>query len=91
MVSAHAGKLLDDQVLTDIAKKYNKSVAQVILRWDLQNEVVTIPKSIKEHRIIENADIFDFELSAEDVEKINALNKDERVGPDPDTMVNGFE
>lgn len=85
------GKLLDDQVLTDIAKKYNKSVAQVILRWDLQNEVVTIPKSIKEHRIIENADIFDFELSAEDVEKINALNKDERVGPDPDTMVNGFE
>ncbi|MCY7779378.1 aldo/keto reductase [Bacillus haynesii] len=85
------GKLLDDQVLTDIAKKYNKSVAQVILRWDLQSEVVTIPKSIKEHRIIENADIFDFELSAEDVEKINALNKDERVGPDPDTMVHGFE
>ncbi|MDE1455711.1 aldo/keto reductase, partial [Bacillus paralicheniformis] len=38
------GKLLDDQVLTDIAKKYNKSVAQVILRWDLQNEVITIPK-----------------------------------------------
>ncbi|TWK80206.1 aldo/keto reductase [Bacillus paralicheniformis] len=85
------GKLLDDQVLTDIAKKYNKSVAQVILRWDLQNEVITIPKSIKEHRIIENADIFDFELTAEDIEKINALNKDERVGPDPDTMVHGFE
>jgi diketogulonate reductase-like aldo/keto reductase len=48
----------------------------------LQNEVITIPKSIKEHRIIENADIFDFELTAEDIEKINALNKDERVGPE---------
>lgn len=85
------GKLLDNEVLAEIAGKYNKSVAQIILRWDLQSEVVTIPKSIKEHRIIENADIFDFELSKEDMEKINALNKDERVGPDPETMTNGFE
>ncbi|MFN2744252.1 aldo/keto reductase [Bacillus sp. z60-18] len=85
------GKLLDHEGLKGIATKYNKSVAQVILRWDLQNEVVTIPKSVKEHRIIENADIFDFELAKEDVEKINALNQDERVGPDPDTMDRGFE
>ncbi|MDF4740853.1 aldo/keto reductase, partial [Vibrio parahaemolyticus] len=49
------GQLLDNPTLQDIAKKYNKSTAQIILRWDLQNEVVTIPKSIKEHRIIENA------------------------------------
>ncbi|RXK29766.1 glyoxal reductase [Bacillus velezensis] len=81
------GQLLDNEVLSQIAEKHNKSVAQVILRWDLQNEVVTIPKSIKEHRIIENADIFDFELSQEEMEKISALNKDERVGPNPDELL----
>ncbi|PHI46876.1 aldo/keto reductase [Bacillus halotolerans] len=81
------GQLLDNEVLTQIAEKYNKSVAQVILRWDLQHEVVTIPKSIKELRIIENADIFDFELSQEDMDKIDALNQDERVGPNPDELL----
>lgn len=78
------GQLLEEPVLQEIAQKYGKSTAQVILRWDLQNEVVTIPKSVKEHRIKENADIFDFELTAEDIEKINSLNQDKRVGPDPD-------
>ncbi|TYS22600.1 aldo/keto reductase [Bacillus subtilis] len=81
------GQLLDNEVLAQIAEKHNKSVAQVILRWDLQHEVVTIPKSIKEHRIIENADIFDFELSQEDMDKIDELNKDERVGPNPDELL----
>jgi diketogulonate reductase-like aldo/keto reductase len=80
------GTLLNNPVLEDIARKYNKSVAQVILRWDLQNGVVTIPKSTKEHRIIENATIFDFELSTEDIEKIDGLNEDSRVGSNPDTM-----
>ncbi|MCM3790013.1 aldo/keto reductase [Domibacillus indicus] len=84
------GQLLNELVLTDIAHKHNKSVAQVILRWDLQHEVVTIPKSIKEHRIIENADIFDFELTQEDMEKIDALNQDSRAGSHPDTMRVGF-
>jgi methylglyoxal/glyoxal reductase len=85
------GQLLNEPVLEDLAHKYNKSVAQVILRWDLQHGVVTIPKSIKEHRIIENADIFDFELSAEDMEKIDGLNQDSRAGSHPDTMRFGFE
>ncbi|WP_062046571.1 aldo/keto reductase [Bacillus sp. JCM 19034] len=85
------GQLLDDPTLKEIADNYQKSVAQVILRWDLQNEVVTIPKSVKESRIISNADIFDFELSAEDMELINQLNKDERVGPNPDEFMNGFK
>ncbi|WP_462409615.1 aldo/keto reductase [Neobacillus sp. Marseille-QA0830] len=85
------GQLLDDSVINEIAAKYGKSAAQVILRWDLQTKVITIPKSIKEHRIIENANIFDFELSDEDMKKIDALNKDERVGSDPDTMSAGFE
>lgn len=77
-------KLLDNPLLNDLAAKYNKTVSQVILRWDLQNGVVTIPKSTKEHRIVENADIFDFELSNEDMELINGLNQDLRIGPDPD-------
>ncbi|UNL85499.1 aldo/keto reductase [Priestia koreensis] len=80
------GELLDNEVLQEIAKKHNKSVAQVILRWDLQTEVVTIPKSVKEQRIIQNADIFDFELSQDDMSKIEALNEDRRVGPDPDNF-----
>ena len=80
------GQLLDNPTLQEIAKKYNKSTAQIILRWDLQNEVVTIPKSIKEHRIIENANIFDFELSADDMKAIQALNEDRRVGPNPDNF-----
>jgi len=80
------GQLLEHPALQEIATKYNKSTAQIILRWDLQNEVVTIPKSIKEHRIIENANIFDFNLSAEDMKAIQALNEDHRVGPDPDNF-----
>lgn len=80
------GRLLEHEVLTEIAARYNKSTAQVILRWDLQNEIVTIPKSVKEHRIIENADIFDFELSPSDIEKINSLNENKRFGADPETF-----
>ncbi|MEH7611276.1 aldo/keto reductase [Gottfriedia acidiceleris] len=84
------GQLLEEPVLTKIAHKYNKSVAQVILRWDLQHDVVTIPKSIKENRIIENANIFDFELTQGDMENIDALNQDSRAGSHPDTMRVGF-
>lgn len=80
------GELLTEPTIVEIAKKHEKSPAQIILRWDLQNGVVTIPKSIKEHRIIENADIFDFELSSEDMERLNSLNKDERIGADPDNF-----
>ncbi|WP_018931722.1 aldo/keto reductase [Gracilibacillus lacisalsi] len=78
------GKILDDPTLTDIAKRHGKSTAQVILRWDLQQEVVTIPKSVKQHRIQDNADVFDFELTEEEMKLIQDMNKDEHVGPDPD-------
>jgi methylglyoxal/glyoxal reductase len=84
------GELLSDPTIMELAEKHQKSAAQIILRWDLQNKVVTIPKSIKEQRIIENANVFDFELSLEDMAKIDALNKDERVGPDPDDFEAGF-
>lgn len=80
------GQLLDNETLVNIGKNHQKSAAQVILRWDLQNGVVTIPKSIKEHRIRENADIFDFELSPAEMEQIDQLNQDKRVGPDPDNF-----
>jgi methylglyoxal/glyoxal reductase len=80
------GQLLDNPVLQELANKYNKSVAQVILRWDLQNGVITIPKSTKEQRIIENANLFDFELTKEDMKQINNLNQNHRVGPDPDNI-----
>lgn len=80
------GELLSEPTIVEIAEKHGKSPAQVILRWDLQNGVVTIPKSIKEHRIVENADVFNFELSAEDMDRLNSLNKDDRVGPDPDNF-----
>ncbi|WP_423409518.1 aldo/keto reductase [Heyndrickxia sp. MSNUG] len=80
------GELLSEPTIVEIAESHGKSPAQVILRWDLQNGVVTIPKSIKEHRIVENADVFNFELSSEDMDRLNSLNKDERVGPDPDNF-----
>lgn len=73
-----SGRVLGDERLQKIADKYNKSVAQVILRWDLQREVITIPKSVHEARIIQNADVFDFELSDSDVAEINSYDNDER-------------
>ncbi|MGO4787106.1 aldo/keto reductase [Paenibacillus sp. 2KB_20] len=78
---------LDQPVLAQIAEKYGKTTAQVILRWDIQNGVIVIPKSIKEHRIRENAGIFDFELSAEDVAAIDGLNQNKRFGSNPDEVL----
>ncbi|EGL17738.1 MULTISPECIES: aldo/keto reductase [unclassified Paenibacillus] len=80
------GELLDNEVLKTVAGRHGKSVAQVILRWDLQNGVVTIPKSTKEHRIIENASVFDFELTPDEMSRISGLNENKRVGPDPDNF-----
>jgi len=77
---------LDLPVLKQLGEKYGKSPAQIVLRWDIQNEVITIPKSVRESRIIENADIFDFELSEEDMEAINSLNQNKRFGSNPDNF-----
>jgi diketogulonate reductase-like aldo/keto reductase len=81
------GHLLEHELLKGIASKYGKTVAQIILRWDVQLGVVTIPKSIREARIIENADIFDFELSAEEMQAIDGLNRNQRFGSDPDKNI----
>lgn len=77
---------LDQSVLAEIGAKYGKSPAQVVLRWDLQNEVVTIPKSVNPVRQQENADIFDFALTDEEVALISGLNRNQRFGPDPDNF-----
>ena len=77
------GACFDDPVLQSLAEKYEKNIAQIILRYDVQNGIVTIPKSTKEARILSNSQVFDFELSTEDIEKIDALNKNEMHG-DPD-------
>ncbi|MGF9914727.1 aldo/keto reductase [Paenibacillus ehimensis] len=75
---------LDLPLLSELADKYGKTPAQIILRWDLQHGVVTIPKSIRESRIRENIDVFDFTLSDEDMARLDGLNQDRRFGPDPD-------
>jgi diketogulonate reductase-like aldo/keto reductase len=78
-----AGPLLRDPALAAIAHKHGKSVAQVVLRWDVQGGIITIPKSVKPSRIAENAGIFDFELAAAEMAAIDALDRNERNGADP--------
>ncbi len=80
------GKYLDNEVITEIAQNHGKSNAQVLIRWDLQHEVVTIPKSVHRERIAENAQVFDFELSDEEMRKLDALDTETRIGPHPDSM-----
>jgi methylglyoxal/glyoxal reductase len=75
------GNLLDDTVLKKISEKYAKSVAQIVLRWDLQRHIITIPKSIHQARIIINTELYEFELSKDDVNAINELNQDIRPYP----------
>lgn len=77
-------ELLNHETVNEIAESFGKSAAQVILRWDLQHGVVTIPKSMTESRIKENIDIYDFELTEEQVKTLDALDEHKRIGPDPD-------
>ena len=80
------GRVNDVPVLQALAVKYGKTPVQITLRWDIQKDVVTIPKSVTAERIVANADIFDFELSAEDMAKIDRLDKNRRIGPHPDRI-----
>ena len=70
--------------ITELASKYGKTEAQIVLRWDLQKGVVTIPKSSNRERIRANADLFDFELTLADMAHLDSLDKNRRTGPDPD-------
>ncbi len=80
------GRLLEDSVLSKIAEQHNKSIAQVIIRWHLQNDLVVIPKSVTPSRIKENAQVFDFALTQEEMTMINGLNQDWRSGTHPDEI-----
>ena len=77
------GQIVDVPTIQNLAEKYNKTPAQIALRWNLQHGVVTIPKSVKPARIAENAEIFDFELSQGDMEILDALDQEKHIGPNP--------
>jgi len=74
------GKKLGDPMLKTIGDKYSKSPAQILIRWVMQHDVIVIPKSSNPNRIKENADVFDFNISEEDMETLDCLNCDDRIG-----------
>ncbi|MCB0869190.1 MAG: aldo/keto reductase, partial [Solirubrobacterales bacterium] len=76
----------EDQTLLDIAGRYGKSVAQVMLRWHIQEGRSAIPKSVKPARIAENFQVFDFKLTGEEVAAIDALDSGVRGGPEPESI-----
>ncbi len=80
------GHIFDVPLMGELATKYQKSIPQIVLRYDLQKGVITIPKSSKKDRIIANADIFDFFLSKDDMNALDALDRGKRFGPDPDNF-----
>jgi 2,5-diketo-D-gluconate reductase A len=80
------GSVLTDPTVDDIGRRYGKTPAQVVLRWHIERGDIVFPKSVTPARIRENIDIFDFELTGEDVEAMAALNRGQRTGPDPDTF-----
>lgn len=80
------GGLLNEPSLQRISEKYGKSPAQTIIRWHLQHDLIVIPKSVTPTRIEENINVFDFELSFEDMKNIDSLNLNERTGADPDNF-----
>ncbi|HEV2514642.1 MAG TPA: aldo/keto reductase [Devosia sp.] len=81
-----SGRMLDDATVAAIAKKHGKSIAQVIIRWHLQEGLIVIPKTTHRERMVENFDVFGFELDADDMAKVNGLDqRDGRVGANPAT------
>jgi len=80
-----AGEALEHPIITGIAGNHSKTPAQVILRWHVQNNLIVIPKSVTPSRIKENLDLFDFELSASEMEAIESMDEGRRIGSDPDT------
>ena len=69
------GRIFSNDLMINLAEKYNKTIAQVVLRWHIQKGVIPIPKSSNENRIKENIGVFDFEISTEDIIKIDLLNE----------------
>lgn len=80
------GRVLAEPTILNLAEKYHKTPAQNVLRWDIQHGVATIPKSTHPGRMAENAQVFDFELAAEEMMAIDALDRGQRTGPHPDQV-----
>lgn len=80
----HGGDILGDNAVQRIADKHHKTIAQVVLRWHIQNGLVVIPKSVNPDRIRENIDIFDFKLDDGDMRTIDSMDAGIRNNPDPD-------
>lgn len=80
------GRIFEIVELQKLANKYNKNVAQLVLRWNLQKGIITIPKSANNERIVNNSQIFDFSISEEDMLLIDKLDRGMRIGPDPDNF-----
>ncbi|MFC9356725.1 aldo/keto reductase [Rhodococcus sp. NPDC057014] len=80
------GRLQENPVLTALARRHDVSVAQVVLRWHLQRDIVPLPKSSSPERMRANVDVFDFALDANEIAQISALDRDERTGPHPDDV-----
>ncbi|MDW4394016.1 aldo/keto reductase [Staphylococcus saprophyticus] len=76
-------EILTDETIVAIADEIGKSPAQVVIRWNIEHGVVTIPKSVTPHRIEENINIFDFSLTQAQIARIDSLNQDHRIGPNP--------
>ncbi|GAA4633465.1 aldo/keto reductase [Actinoallomurus vinaceus] len=83
---AQGGTLLKDDAVTRLAAEHGRTPAQIVLRWHVQIGNVVIPKSVTPSRIRENIEVFDFELSDDDLAAIARLDRGERTGPDPDTF-----
>ena len=80
------GHVVNVPEIKEIARNYGKTPVQLVLRWNLQKDVITIPKSVKKERIISNAEIFDFEISGDDMKKIDNLDRNKRFGAHPDNF-----
>lgn len=80
------GGVLIDETILKMGDKYGKSPAQIVLRWHIHNDILVIPKSVTPSRIEENARIFDFELTEEDMRSLNNLNRNQRFGKDPENF-----
>ena len=81
------GAIFESDILKNLAEKYGKSVAQLVLRWEMQNGVVVIPKSVHQNRIIQNSEIFDFEISDADMKIIDDMEEDRKITcPRPDEL-----
>ena len=86
LMSSNISELLSNETMNSIAKKYDKTVPQIAIKWLLQRGIVPLPKSVTPSRIVENFNVFDFELTDEDMAKIKELNQGKKLFPEMDNV-----